>query len=199
MRHPKEDVEVVLVVHDPEVPDDDLAAPADLLVGLDAREVDVQPRPVSHDRHGRRRNPASVDGDLTAGLVDRDHMVGRPIADPFRRLDRTGQPAKPLSVADLEQLGHEVVLVEDDALAQQLVRRRDEPQQVGRVGHVDDVEPARSQNEQAQAQLRSQRHDVLEEVTADRRLLSLASYVTKDVETVADLALGLAPFARADQ
>ena len=131
------------------------------------REEAVDVRAVADHEHVVGRDPA-LHGDPAIGLVGRDHDVGPvqgPALDPAEHSVAEPRAAE----ARTEQLGHQVVLVEDHQRAGRAWATRREIHEVRRVGEVDDVERALALQSVDQPPRPPERLPVLAEV-AERRL-----------------------------
>src|SRR6185369_9140956 len=103
----------------------------------------------------------ALDRDLSIRLVRGQRHVRsseRPI------LEQHEQPVKAVATAKLRfvQLRVDVMVVEDELLAEDLEERTDQKKQVGRIAGVDDVEASSQQNLPRQEECREQRNAVFE-------------------------------------
>ena len=80
--------------------------------------------------------------DLAVALVGRDHHVGGAEVQPLEQHHQLPEEAA-LAELGLVELGVDVVMIEDVALAEELERPGDEEDQIGRVAALDRVESAR--------------------------------------------------------
>jgi hypothetical protein len=101
--------------------------------------VGIRPRPDDRDTLGR--HPAAFDRGLAVGLVRCDdvvsHRVRRALQQEQHAQEEPGRPFETRAV----DLRAEIVLVEDEALAEELEGRGQRPVGVGRVARLDDVDP----------------------------------------------------------
>ena len=108
-------------------------------VGLDraeAREVGS----VAHDEDVLGIHPAALDGDAGVGPVGGQRHVGHPVGHALGAQRRAVAEVLAAPEARAVELGHEVVVVEDEARALAAQAARGQQQDVGRVAGVHDVE-----------------------------------------------------------
>ena len=67
-------------------------------------------------------------------------MIGNGIRGPLEEAEATEQGARAVRKSRLVHLGAEVVLVEDELLADELERQRERPERVRRIARLNDVE-----------------------------------------------------------
>ena len=103
---------------------------------------------------------------LLEGLVGGYDQIRAAIAQPFAGPgDRMADPA-PVELGDV-QLRANVVLVEDEFGAEQLVGQRDEKNQIGRVAGMNDVDAVPPPDSECQASLMVERAGVFEKEAKD--------------------------------
>src|SRR5512140_2277706 len=111
-------VDAVLGCHDAQVGDEEGPAALERRVGRQARKAPLLGAG-AHDHDLLGVEPAAAQGHVAVGLVGRDHEVGRGVGETLER----AQPVVPEALApearDVD-LGRQVVLVEQEALAEQL-------------------------------------------------------------------------------
>ena len=108
-------VDAVLRSHHAQVADEVAAAAPERLVGRDGDEAREIGR-AAHHRGALGRDSTATLRDAAVALVRRDHVVGQPEGGLLEQL--RGEQQRPAGAeARTEQLGHQVVVVEDEARA----------------------------------------------------------------------------------
>ena len=134
-------VDAVLWAHDAEITKQVLFA----LLQCGVRDAPHKPahvRRASDHEHSPRVLAAAVEGNLPVAPVRRNDDVGKPVGETLGGDHASVQKIPAAAEPGEVELGHQVMLVEDQPGASQLERQRDGEQQVGRVADVDDVETA---------------------------------------------------------
>ena len=122
------------------------------LVSRHARDI----RAVVYERETRLIHPAPPDRTLSAAFARDQHVIRGPVGPALQREQQAIEPA-PLAVAHLRELRTQVVLIENEALAEQAVQPADRKENVRRVADMDGVEAdldercARQQHDRGQA------------------------------------------------
>ena len=98
--------------------------------------------PVAHDEDVLGIHAAALDGDARVGAVGGQRHVGHAVGEALGAQRRAVAEVLAAPEARAVELGHEVVVVEDEARALAAQAARREQQDVGRVAGVDDVEAA---------------------------------------------------------
>src|SRR6185369_8488117 len=101
----------------------------------------TQIRPAAYDEDLGGRALAALDRNLAVGLVGRDAHVG---GLERAALEPEHQAVEQIAALELRfvQLGIDVVMIEQEFLAEQLVEAADQEQRIGRIARVDRVEAA---------------------------------------------------------
>ena len=195
LHRPDQVVHPVLLADLTEV--DDQVAPA--LAPGRVRRVDGQALEVGAGAHHvdvGRRHPASLDRDPLVALVGGDHQVGG-LERLALQVPQPGQgpPARGAELG-LVHLGREVVVVEQEPLAEQLPEAAERPVGLRRVADVEDVEAAAGHGHPDRLHRRA--HEAPEELDdeAERALSVHRQRVAVDVHVLEHLeraveALGL--------
>ena len=192
----QQQVDAFLLAHDADIADQVLAAVFQRRIRrhlLHAREI----RAGTHHEHIVRVHAAARQRDVAIRLVGGDHHVGGPESHALQRQQQFLAEAAPAELGFVE-LGIDVVVIEHELLAEQLVETADEENRVRRIAGVDDVEAAAEQDLQRQPELHDQRHAVLERIT--QRAVGLARQrmpVNVDaVDALEALLVARAPWGR---
>jgi hypothetical protein len=150
VRGPQQVVHAVLRRHDPQVRDQEPPPALELRRDRAHGREALATRTAAHHDHARGVHAAAADRDLAVGFVGRDHQVRAAELRPFERPQQAMRKRSRLRVAEARdvQLGAQVVVIEHVALAEQPEWKRDRPEGVGRIGGVNDVEPAPAQHHQ---------------------------------------------------
>ena len=153
----------------------------------------------AHDEHLVRVHPSSFDGDAPIRLVRRNGDVGRSERPAFEPANEAIEKVAALKFR-LVELGIDVVVIEDELLAEHLERQADKEYEVRRIARVDDVEASRRGNPQGQKELPEQRRDVLERVAQRARTFE-RQRMAKDMDAVEHLVAlpGALPFGADDR
>jgi hypothetical protein len=145
---------------------------APLLQGFHRRD-DLEPtqvRAAAHHEHPLGIHAAALDGDAPVRFVGGNRDIGRlecPALEPAQ------EPVEEIPAAEfrLVELGVDVVVIENELLAEQLEEPTDQKNRIRGIAGVDDVESACQQHSPGQHELPEQRHGVLQRVA--QRTLSL--------------------------
>ncbi len=134
-------VDAVLRAHDAQV------AQQMGLAALQLRLRRYRPEPVGVRRAAHHEDvlgppTAAAQRDVPVALVRGEHDVRGPVGPPFQRAHGAVEQVLAAVEPGEVQLGHQVVLVEDEPRAAPLQPQRRQEQQVGRVAGVDDVDRA---------------------------------------------------------
>jgi hypothetical protein len=183
----QQEVDAFLAAHHAHVADQVLAAPLEPLVGRHDLHA-LEARAAAHHEHALGGHPAALDGDAAVGLVGRDRHVGaaeRQPLEPHHQLPQ-GAAAPELGFVELRA---RVVVVEDELLAEELVERPDEEEQIRRIAGMHYVEAPFPQHFQAEEEAEEHRRRVLDEVAQGSRALG-RQRIAPDVDAVDDLVPG---------
>ncbi len=134
-------VDAVLRPHHAEVAQQMGLAVLELRIGRHRPEP-VGLRGAAHHEDVLRPPAAPAHRDVPVALVRGDDDVRRPVGHPFQRAHRPVQQVLAAAEPGEVQLGHQVVLVEDEPRPAPLQPQGGEEQQVGRVAGVDHVHRA---------------------------------------------------------
>ncbi len=115
-QRPQGVVDAVLRAHDAQVAQQVRLAALDRLVGGHLAEPVDRGR-AAHDEHLVRPLAASGQRDLAVALVGGDDDVGRPVGEPLEPAHRAVEEVLAAVESRQVQLGHQVVLVEDEPRA----------------------------------------------------------------------------------
>jgi len=133
------EVDAVLRTHDPEVGDEVAAAAPELGDRRTAPQLD-RVRPGADDGDVVAGLAAAIDRDLRVGAVGRHDVVGRPERGPFERDETAAREPGSAREARVEELGAQVVVVEDELGAVPRAQPpRDRPEDVRGVARLQHV------------------------------------------------------------
>jgi hypothetical protein len=189
----QQEVDALLLAHHADIADQ-VAPPVlePLVRRADAHALEA--RSAAHHEHALGRHAAALDGDAPVGLVGGDGHIG---AAECPALQPEHQAVEEIPPAELGfvQLRVDVVVVEDELLAEQLEEPADQEEEVRRIAGMNHVEAARGEHPPAQRERLPARPPSTPARSPERRALE-RQVIAPDRDALQELELLLVPLAR---
>ena len=185
-------VDALLLSHHAHVADEVAAAALEPRVGRQDFQA-LETRSAAYDEHPLGRHAAALDGDSSVRLVGGDRYVGGAESPVLERQQQAMEKATPAKLR-FEELGVEIVVIENEFLSDELEESTDQEEQIGRVAGVNDVETACKQHPPGEHKGPGECDRVLHRITRGARCFD-GQVVAVDVNPVDRLEFLLAALA----